>query len=52
MSIINWLEQLRKAWHYEETLHMRKLAQRYANRAMMDGSVIKRTGEVIPKESV
>jgi len=46
------LEALKKVWHHEEDFHMRKVAHRYAERAWMDGEVIQKTGEVIPKESV
>lgn len=38
-------------WHHEEEVHMKKIAFHYANRAQMDGDVIKKTGEIIPKES-
>jgi len=38
-------------WHKEERLHMKKVAWRYSDRMLMDGSVIRKTGEVIPKES-
>jgi hypothetical protein len=39
-------------WDREHDSHMKKVAHRYAERAWMDGDVIKRTGEVVPKESV
>jgi hypothetical protein len=45
-------EHLKKLWSHEEDIHMRKVAHRYAERALMDGHVIQKTGEVISKESV
>jgi hypothetical protein len=51
MPVMTWLEQLRRAWNYEETLHMRKIAEGYAQRAQMNGDVIKKTGEIISRES-
>ena len=38
-------------WHKEGRLHMKKIAWRYSDRMLMDGSVIRKTGEVIPRES-
>jgi hypothetical protein len=48
----NLLHIIRKLWHAEEDLHMKRIAQRYAERAWMDGVTIRRTGEVVPRESV
>ena len=39
-------------WHREDRIHMKGVAERYAQRAWMDGETVRRTGEVIPKESV
>ena len=52
MSLITLIEHIKREWFREDTLHMRKIAQRYADRALMEGHVIKKTGEVFPKESV
>jgi hypothetical protein len=41
-----------EAWTYEERLHWKKIAERYAERAWMDGDTIRKTGEVIPRQSV
>ena len=48
----NLLHILRKLWRVEEDSHMRKVAMRYSLRAQMDGHIVRKTGEVIPKESV
>ena len=45
------LRQLYADWHAEETLRMKKIAHGYAERRWMDGSVVKKTGEVIPRDS-
>jgi uncharacterized protein YihD (DUF1040 family) len=45
------IEVFRHIWSHEDDIHMKKVAHRYAERALMDGHVIKKTGEVIPKES-
>lgn len=46
------LRSIRTEWHAEDRQHMRVIAHKYALRASMDGDVIRKTGEVIPKESV
>lgn len=51
VTMTHLLDWFKKEWHREEELHMKKIAERYAQRAWMDGDTIKRTGEVIPKES-
>lgn len=38
-------------WEREEQTRMKYIAQRYAERAWMDGNTIRRTGEVVPRES-
>lgn len=45
------LRHLSSEWEQEERLKMKKIAHQYAERQWMDGHVIKKTGEVIPKES-
>lgn len=45
-------KSIRSEWHAEERNHMRAIAHRYALRAQMDGHVIRKTGETVPKESV
>ena len=53
--MISWrrlIEWFRREWHAEETRRMRRLADRYQLRAHMDGEVIRKTGEVVRKESV
>jgi uncharacterized protein YihD (DUF1040 family) len=46
------IEFFKKEWHREDNIHLRQIAERYAQRAWMDGETVRRTGEVIPKESV
>ena len=45
------LQVIRGLWRAEEDLRMRRIAHGYAQRAEMDGHVIRKTGEVVPKES-
>lgn len=52
MPIERLWRRLIEAWDHEEGVHLRSIAHRYAERAWMDGEVIQKTGEVIPKESV
>lgn len=53
MRVLRRLVKLfRSEWEREETIHMKRIAQRYADRAWMDGDTIRRTGEVVPRESV
>lgn len=51
LSVKALLEWFRHEWHREDRIHTKRIAERYAQRAWMDGNTIKRTGEVIPKES-
>jgi hypothetical protein len=51
MSLLDLIDKIKKEWHVEDTLHMKKVAQRYAERASMDGYVIRKSGEIIPRES-
>lgn len=62
MFLLNWwwtmvrliksiLRSFSEEWHAEERLHMKRIAWRYSDRMLMDGAMIQRTGEVIPKES-
>lgn len=51
MTLFDLLDHLRKAWRHEETIHMRLIAERYSDRAHMDGDVIQKTGELVPRES-
>jgi len=51
-SLRSFFEAVRHLWTHEDNSHMKKIAFRYAERAHMDGNVIKKTGEIIPKESV
>jgi hypothetical protein len=44
-------KSLSSEWHAEERLHMKQIAWRYSDRAQMDGEVVRKTGEVIPRES-
>lgn len=46
------IKSCKAEWHAEERNHMRAVAHRYALRAQMDGHVIRKTGETVPKESV
>lgn len=46
------LDELERVWTAEEDMKMRLVAQRYAERSLMEGHVIQATGEVIPRESV
>lgn len=50
--LVRLRERLRREWHQPERLHMKRLAERYYLRAQMDGHVIRRTGEIVSKESV
>jgi hypothetical protein len=52
MSIEQLFHKIVYEWDREHHAHMRRIANRYSLRAQMDGEVIKRTGEVVPKESV
>ena len=45
------LEALDRLWTREDDNHMKRIAFKYAERMRMDGNVIKKTGEIIPKES-
>lgn len=45
------LKSFSEEWHAEDRLHMRRIAWRYSDRMLMDGAVVQRTGEVIPRES-
>ena len=47
----SFLEALMRIWEEEDAIHMKSIAHKYAERAYMDGEVIKKTGEVIPRES-
>lgn len=47
----SFLDDLRKEWNREDKLRMKKIAWRYSERMHMDGAVIKKTGEIIPRES-
>lgn len=51
MSLFALIDHFRKVWSNENTLHMRKIADRYAQRAAQDGDVVQKTGEIIPRES-
>ncbi len=52
MSITELWKKVVSEWNHEDDLNMKKIAHQYAERAWMDGHVIKKTGEVVPKESV
>jgi len=52
MSIEQLFKKIVYEWDREHHTHMKKIAHRYSQRALMDGEVVKRTGEVVPKESV
>lgn len=52
MTIEKLWKKIIEEWDREHHVHMKHVAHRYAERAWMDGEVVKRTGEVIPKESV
>ena len=52
MSIEKIWKKIIDEWNREDEVHMKHVAHRYAERAYMDGHVIRKTGEVIPKESV
>ncbi len=45
------LDALTRLWTHEEDGRMKLIAFRYQERARMNGDVIKKTGEIIPKES-
>ena len=47
-KLVKWFEE---ELERDEKLRMRTLAHHYAERAKMDGEVIRKTGEIIPKES-
>ena len=47
-----WEQALREGKPNPELWVTREMAHRYGERAEMDGEVVKKTGEVIPKESV
>lgn len=52
MPIERLWRRIVEALAHEDGVHMRRVANRYSERSFMDGEVIKKTGEVIPKESV
>lgn len=45
--LAHWFE---REWDREADTRLRAKAEQYALRAEMDGDVVKRTGEVIPRE--
>ncbi len=45
------VEALNRLWTHEDDSRMKLIAFRYQERARMDGEVIKKTGEIIPKGS-
>lgn len=47
----DFFDDLRKEWNREDKLRMRKIAWRYSDRMLMDGAVIRKTGEIVPRES-
>lgn len=47
-----FLDWLARWWHHENEKNERVIAHRASQRSFMDGHVIRKTGEVIPKESV
>jgi phosphoribosyl-dephospho-CoA transferase len=46
-----WLDALKHVWHQEEDAKLKRIAHRYDLRRHMDGDVIQKTGEIIPRES-
>lgn len=47
-----WEQALREGKPNPELFVARSMAERYAQRAEMDGEVVQKTGELVPKESV
>jgi len=47
-----WIEAFRHIWHHDDDAKMKRIAFKYDLRRHMDGEVIQKTGEIIPKESV
>lgn len=48
----SWWDSLKEVWAHEEKRKIQWIAHRYYLRSHMDGEVVQKTGEVIPKESV
>mgnify|MGYP001279697140 CR=1 FL=1 len=45
------IDHIWRIWYGEERAHMREIAHRHYLRTVMDGEVIQKSGEIIPKES-
>jgi hypothetical protein len=51
MPLLKLFDKIMAEWNIEDTMRMKQIAHNYAERRWMDGSVIKKTGEVIPRDS-